>query len=108
MRVVCDLQGLLGEGPRQPWRSATHLDFEEVQKIQNQVQRVSHSVTFNQDGSFTCRRRYEAVSTPEQFAIDIKGIMTAARRGKIQILEKTIERLGRDTLYVVVRFKPLR
>jgi hypothetical protein len=69
---------------------------------------VSHSVTFNQDGSFTCRRRYESMSSPEQFAIDIKGIMSAARRGKIQILEKTIERIGPDVMYAVVRFKPLR
>lgn len=69
---------------------------------------MSHSVTFNQDGSFTCRRRYESMSTPEQFAMDIKGIMSAARRGKIQILGKTIERIGPETLYVVVRFKPLR
>jgi hypothetical protein len=34
--------------------------------------------------------------------------MSAARRGKIQILEKTIERIGPDVMYAVVRFKPLR
>ncbi len=85
-----------------------HLDFEEVLKIQNQVQRVSHSVTFNQDGSFTCRRQYDPFSTPEQFAIDIRRIMTAARRGKIEILEKTTEYAGRNVSYFVVRFKPLR
>ncbi|MBI4588439.1 MAG: hypothetical protein HY725_06340 [Candidatus Rokubacteria bacterium] len=65
-------------------------------------------MTFNQDGSFTCRRRYEPTSTPEQFARDIGGILIAARRGKIQILEKTIEREGPNVLYFVVRFKPLR
>ena len=69
---------------------------------------MSHSVTFNQDGSFTCRRRYQPTSTPEQFAIDIKQIMSAARRGKIQILEKTIESEGPNVSNFVVRFKPLR
>ena len=69
---------------------------------------MSHSVTFNQDGSFTCRRRYQPTSTPEQFAIDIKQIMSAARRGRIQILEKTVENEGSNISYFVVRFKPLR
>ena len=69
---------------------------------------MSHSVIFNPDGSFTCRRRYESLSSPEQFAIDLKQIVTAARRGKIQILEKTIEHLGPNISYLVVRFKPLR
>ena len=64
--------------------------------------------TGNQDGSFTCRRRYEPLSTPEHFAIDIKQIVTAALRGKIQILEKTIERVGPNVSYFLVRFKPLR
>lgn len=69
---------------------------------------MSHSVIFNPDGSFTCRRRYESLSSPEQFAIDLKQIVTAARRGKIQILEKTIEHVGPNISYLVVRFKPLR
>ena len=63
---------------------------------------------FNPDGSFTCRRRYESLSSAEQFAIDLKQIVTAARRGKIQILEKTIEHVGPNISYLVVRFKPLR
>lgn len=63
---------------------------------------------FNPDGSFTCRRRYEPMSTPEQFAMDIQRIVTAARRGKIQILEKTIEGVGSNVSFFVVRFKPLR
>ena len=86
----------------------TQLDFEEVQRIQNQIQRISHSVIFNPDGSFTCRRRYENPSSTEEFAIDLKRIMSAARRGKITIMEKTVEKLGPDTFFVVVRFKPLR
>ncbi|MBI3625907.1 MAG: hypothetical protein HY215_07150 [Candidatus Rokubacteria bacterium] len=65
-------------------------------------------MTFNQDGSFTCRRRYEPSSTAEQFAIDIKQIVSAARRGKIQILEKTVEQVGPNVSYFLVRFKPLR
>ena len=69
---------------------------------------MSHSVIFNPDGSFTCRRRYESLSSPEQFAIDLKQIVTAARRGKIQILEKTIEHVGPNLSYLVVRFKLLR
>lgn len=69
---------------------------------------MSHSVTFNQDGSFTCRRRYESMSSPDQFAKDLKRIIAAARRGKIEILEKTVEQLGPDTQFFVVRFKPLR
>ena len=69
---------------------------------------MSHSVIFNPDGSFTCRRRYDPMSTAEQFAIDIKQIVTAARRGRIQILEKTIEKVGPNVSYLLVRFKPLR
>jgi hypothetical protein len=65
-------------------------------------------VIFNADGSFTCRRRYESLSSPEQFAIDLKQIVTAARRGKIQILEKTIEKIGPNVSFLLVRFKPLR
>ena len=65
-------------------------------------------MTFNQDGSFTCRRRYEPMSTPDQFARDIQRIMTAARRGKIEILEKAVESVGPDVFFFVVRFKPLR
>ncbi len=63
---------------------------------------------FNPDGSFTCRRRYENPTSTEEFAIDLKRIMSAARRGKILIMEKTIEKVGLDTWNVVVRFKPLR
>ena len=85
-----------------------HFNFEEVQKIQNQIQRISHSVIFNPDGSFTCRRRYENPTSTEEFAIDLKRIMSAARRGKILIMEKTIEKVGLDTFNVVIRFKPLR
>jgi hypothetical protein len=85
-----------------------HFEFEEVQKIQNQIQRISQSVIFNPDGSFTCRRRYETPSSTEEFAIDLKRIMSAARRGKILIMEKTIEKVGLDTFNVVIRFKPLR
>jgi len=85
-----------------------HFDFEEVQKIQNQIQRISQSVMFNQDGSFTCRRRYETPSSTEEFAIDLKRIMAAARRGKILIMEKTIEKVAPDTWNVLIRFKPLR
>ncbi len=65
-------------------------------------------MTFNQDGSFTCRKRYEPTSTPDQFARDIQQIMTAARRGKIKILEKTVEAQGPNVAFFVVRFKPLR
>lgn len=85
-----------------------HLEFNEVQKIQNQVQRVSHSVIFNQDGSFTCRRRYYPTATPEQFATDIRRVLVAARHRKIEILEQTVETSGPNVAYFVVRFKPLR
>ena len=85
-----------------------HFEFEEVQKIQNQIQRISQSVIFNPDGSFTCRRRYETPTSTEEFAIDLKRIMAAAQRGKILILEKTIEKVGPDTSNVVIRFKLLR
>ena len=69
---------------------------------------MSHSVIFNPDGSFTCRRRYEPMSSPQQFARDIQRIVIAVRRGKIQIMEQSIEGLGDNVSYFVVRFKPLR
>ncbi len=85
-----------------------HLNFHEVQKIKNQLYRVSHTVVFNPDGSFTCRRRYEQVWSSEQFSIDIRRIMMAAQRGKIEILENTIERKAPGVMDFVVKFKPLR
>ncbi len=85
-----------------------HLDFEEVQKIKNQIQRVSHSVIFNPDGSFTCRRRYEGPASLQEFATDLKRMMIAARRGKIDVLQETVEGAGPSAFFVVVRFKPLR
>jgi len=48
------------------------------------------------------------MSTPDQFVRDIQAIMVAARRGKIEILEKTIEAQGPNLAFFVVRFKPLR
>ena len=69
---------------------------------------MSHSVIFNPDGSFTCRRRYEPMSSPQQFARDIQRIVTAMSRGKIQILELSTEGIGDNVGYFVVRFKPLR
>lgn len=69
---------------------------------------MSHSVIFNQDGSFTCRRRYQPLASEQQFASDIKQIMSAVRRGKIQILEQSVEKVGPDIFDFVVRFKPLR
>lgn len=50
----------------------------------------------------------ETPSSTEEFAIDLKRIMSAARRGKILIMEKTIEKVETDTWNVVLRFKPLR
>lgn len=35
-------------------------------------------------------------------------LVLAARRGKIQIIEQTVEQRGPNSVYVVVRFKPLR
>jgi hypothetical protein len=85
-----------------------HLDFQEVRKIQDQVQRISHSVTFNPDGSFTCRRRYQPLASPEIFAIELQRLMQAAQNGKIRILEKRVESFGPGVQYFLVRFKPLR
>ena len=69
---------------------------------------MSHSVIFNSDGSFTCRRRYEPMSSPQLFARDIQRIVTAVRRGKIQIMELSTEGVGENFAFFVVRFKPLR
>jgi hypothetical protein len=48
------------------------------------------------------------MSTPDQFVRDIQAIMVAARRGKIKILEKTVEAQGPNVAFFLVRFKPLR
>ncbi len=84
-----------------------HLAVEDLQKIQHHIQRVSHSVTFNADESFTCRRPCDAVAGAEQFASDLQRVLVAARR-KIQIMSKVTEQLGPNLLYAVVRFKVIR
>ncbi len=84
-----------------------HLSLEEAKKVQNQVQRISHAVTLNQDESFTCRRPCDTASGADQFGSDLQRILTAARR-KIQVVEKKTENFGPNTLYAVVRFKVIR
>lgn len=80
---------------------------DDARKIQNHVQRVSLSVTFNADESFTCPRPCDAVAGAEQFASDLQRVLVAARR-KIQIMSKVTEQFGPNLLYAVVRFKIIR
>ena len=85
----------------------THLSFEDARKVQNQVQRISHAVTFNKDESLTCRRPCDSPAGADQFASDIQRILAAVRR-KIQIVQKGTENFGPNLLYAVVRFKVIR
>ena len=84
-----------------------HLAVEDARKIQNQVQRISHAVTMNQDESFSCRRPCDTPSGAEQFATDLQRVLVAVRR-KIQIMSTGTEQFGANLLYAVVRFKVIR